>query len=669
MSHLGRRITNLCFAFVLAVMSVNLSGVLSLQSAFADTPGNNGTLKVHELGTPENTESNDPKVCAFNFEGFQFDAGQSGNIIISTQPGDDQVLTVPYSSSQATPPSQSPYINDGTTHGYTLAEGHYKATLYGKDSHGRTNTNDEKAKSKVFKVLCVDAPTFVDQCGTIHDKIILPKTTGNAYFKVSGDNTNYKNGPTLNGSGTVTVTYYQKVQGSIIAFNTWDFTFSTEPCDHPADQVTYGNWIDGTYKCSDTSVIQTRTVTTTPYKWNGTTWIPDTTKSVTTTETKTRVPTSDELKACTTQPADKVVYSDWTNGIYKCADTNVLQTRTKTVTTYIWNGTAWVLDTAHAVTTTETQYRQPTSDELKACHPQPKDDVKYSDWVDSTYKCNDLTVTQTQTVTTTPYTWNGTAWVLDTAHATMTTNTKTRLPTSDELMHCSTQPDDEVTYGNWTNGTYKCGDETVTQTRTKTVTPYVWNGTAWVPDTAHTVTTTETKTRQPTSNELKSCSPQPADNIAYSDWTDGAFTCGDTTVEQTRTKTVTPYMWNGTEWVLDDTNAVTTTETQPRDLTADDLSDCPVDTCQPGTVTLEQLSELQNNSDCTPGQGGAGGETPSTPITPATPAKPAAVVTELPQTGPDAGDAFAKVILIVAAGISTYGAVFFAVNRRELLKK
>ena len=39
-------------------------------------------------------------------------------------------------------------------------------------------------------------------------------------------------------------------------------------------------------------------------------------------------------------------------------------------------------------------------------------------------------------------------------------------------------------------------------------------------------------------------------------------------------------------------------------------------------------------------------------------------------TGPaEAGDAFAKVALIVAAGITTYGAVFFAVNRRELLKK
>lgn len=50
MSHLGSRIINLGFAFIIAVMSVNLSGVLSLQSAYADNNkdnngGNNGTYQ------------------------------------------------------------------------------------------------------------------------------------------------------------------------------------------------------------------------------------------------------------------------------------------------------------------------------------------------------------------------------------------------------------------------------------------------------------------------------------------------------------------------------------------------------------------------------------------------------------------------------------------------
>src|SRR4051794_36256679 len=47
--------------------------------------GNNGTLKVHEFGTPSGTESNDPKVCVFNFEGFSFDVGQTGYIVIEGQ--------------------------------------------------------------------------------------------------------------------------------------------------------------------------------------------------------------------------------------------------------------------------------------------------------------------------------------------------------------------------------------------------------------------------------------------------------------------------------------------------------------------------------------------------------------------------------------------------------
>lgn len=91
---------------------------------------------------------------------------------------------------------------------------------------------------------------------------------------------------------------------------------------------------------------------------------------------------------------------------------------------------------------------------------------------------------------------------------------------------------------------------------------------------------------------------------------------------------------------------------------------CQPELCVPSTVTLPQLRMLTTTNatvdNCTPGQGGAGGEEPKTPV----------VVTELPMTGPaEAGDAFAKVALIVAAGLTTYGAVFFAVNRRELLKK
>lgn len=118
--------------------------------------GNNGTLKVHEKGTPAGTESNDPKVCAFNFEGFGFDANQDGYIRISeemkTNPSTYE-LEIDFAAN-ANGYDETIYVNDGS--GLTLANGKYKATLYGKDTGGNIDLSDVKAKSKVFKVTCED---------------------------------------------------------------------------------------------------------------------------------------------------------------------------------------------------------------------------------------------------------------------------------------------------------------------------------------------------------------------------------------------------------------------------------------------------------------------------------------------------------------------------------
>lgn len=64
--------------------------------------------------------------------------------------------------------------------------------------------------------------------------------------------------------------------------------------------------------------------------------------------------------------------------------------------------------------------------------------------------------------------------------------------------------------------------------------------------------------------------PQPDDKVKYTAWVDGAWGCGDTTVEQTRTKKVWTYEWNAhkKEWVK--TGPTTSTETQTRDLTVDE---------------------------------------------------------------------------------------------------
>jgi len=121
------------------------TALIWLLTAGASFAGNNGTLKIHELGTPAGTPNNDPKVCTFNVEAFGLDAGQSGYLVFTVQGGDSPtgVDAGPFSVG---PASATGYF---ATDYYGLAAGHYKATLYGK-----ADLTDVKAKSKVFKVTC-----------------------------------------------------------------------------------------------------------------------------------------------------------------------------------------------------------------------------------------------------------------------------------------------------------------------------------------------------------------------------------------------------------------------------------------------------------------------------------------------------------------------------------
>lgn len=175
--------------------------IMPVHAAFATSEsGNNGTLKVHERGTASDTESNDPKVCIFNFEGFMFDKDQSGIIVVAPQGGDSDTtdtVSLPFGPANADGYAQTSYINDGIS-GLQLDNGHYKTTLLGKDSQG-SYTVDLKAKSKVFKVECqlptpisvtaVDG-TFADVCGTTFNAFfIAPTTAGVTYHPVVTGNT------------------------------------------------------------------------------------------------------------------------------------------------------------------------------------------------------------------------------------------------------------------------------------------------------------------------------------------------------------------------------------------------------------------------------------------------------------------------------------------------
>lgn len=143
-------------------------------------PGNNGTLKVHEQGTPSQFIDNDPKVCTFNFEGYNFDKGQDGLIVITAQGGGNDRSEVKRIHMPAT--------SEATEHGtytetayHTLPDGHYKSTVYGKDHKGEYRV-DLKAKSKVFKVQC--EKKVVNECDKPVNKPVettkpTPQTPGN----------------------------------------------------------------------------------------------------------------------------------------------------------------------------------------------------------------------------------------------------------------------------------------------------------------------------------------------------------------------------------------------------------------------------------------------------------------------------------------------------------
>ena len=130
------------------------------------------------------------------------------------------------------------------------------------------------------------------------------------------------------------------------------------------------------------------------------------------------------------------------------------------------------------------------------------------------------------------------------------------------------KPADKVEYTDWQDQVWVCGDTSVTQTRTKTVTTYVLENGEWVP--GEPVVTTETQTRPLTGDEIQSC--KPADKVQQSPWVDGTWKCGDTSVTQTRTVTVTSYVLVDGKW-LPGTPTVDQ-QTQVRQLSEGEQFDC-----------------------------------------------------------------------------------------------
>jgi hypothetical protein len=135
----GARLTGGGVAALL--LAVPLSGGVALAA-----PKNNGTIKVHSVGTPLDDNRNEPKqVCAFYLAAFGFDADQELSYAFATQPGGVAAGTP---GTFTVGPTNARPTGDGYSPDLSLPDGQYKVTV----------TTSDGTKTKVFKVQCADEP-------------------------------------------------------------------------------------------------------------------------------------------------------------------------------------------------------------------------------------------------------------------------------------------------------------------------------------------------------------------------------------------------------------------------------------------------------------------------------------------------------------------------------
>jgi hypothetical protein len=126
-----------------------------------DTPGNNGTVKIHEGGTEtEPGPQNEPHVCTFHLHFFFADPVQAGNWEIQEwSPGDKGTVVLTGTYDTAGDGEDRDPDEPGV---YELPDGHYKLFW-----DGDLDT-DKHDKHKVFWVDCLETapPTFEQSVGT-----------------------------------------------------------------------------------------------------------------------------------------------------------------------------------------------------------------------------------------------------------------------------------------------------------------------------------------------------------------------------------------------------------------------------------------------------------------------------------------------------------------------
>ncbi|MBA3744292.1 hypothetical protein [Sporichthya sp.] len=141
------RLAGLASVAALLVLPIALPGT----AAAADAPGNNGTLKVHEPGTPfeRNASESQQPICAFYLAGFNFDSNQVISYSFTVQGGANSGDPEGTPGSFTAGPDNGRPRGDGRTPvlektDHTLPDGRYKVTV----------TTTDGSKSKVFEINC-----------------------------------------------------------------------------------------------------------------------------------------------------------------------------------------------------------------------------------------------------------------------------------------------------------------------------------------------------------------------------------------------------------------------------------------------------------------------------------------------------------------------------------
>lgn len=221
MGSLLRRVLNTFFALIFAVFSVNLTGVMTLQNAYA-TPG--GGNQPCPTGTTE--------LAKYEWNGgdnaYDAESGSSNVSVTGNATNGTFSVLQPHMTVSAVVVKGS--NTSKVTNYNNVTNGNF-------DNTSLVNGGGQQPDISNVKICGSNqAPEFVDECGTANDKIVLPDAPTGFYHTINNEWWNpITNGGEIAGSGTDTVRYYDnKADWNIFddeLLETWSYTFDSENCD------------------------------------------------------------------------------------------------------------------------------------------------------------------------------------------------------------------------------------------------------------------------------------------------------------------------------------------------------------------------------------------------------------------------------------------------------